>query len=667
MFKQLHFKSWMLALILIIGGGNLTVSAETSTLTFTAKCNGSGTAEDGVAWTVTSDGTESNFDNTKGIHYGTSSTAVKYIKLSTSGIKGTITQVVVNASTASDVSATASVTVGGVAFGGAAQSLTTSAANYTFTGSASGEIVVTVTKPSSAAKALYVKSVAVTYETKTLSSITLSGTYPTSFVEGSTFSHEGIIVTANYEDNSAEVVTSHATFSSPDMSQVGPQTVTVTYQGKTASYGITITALPTHTATFSVNGSVTTAEVKEGENITFPTVTNPEGKEFRGWVTEAIDGVTQTAPTMVSSATMGTADVTYYAVFATKTPGTAETKTDVLNQAFTGVTGTSYTDWSGKTETSDAVYAGQSAGDNNSIQLRSKNSDSGIITTTSGGKATKVTVVWNSNTASGRTLDVYGKSSAYQAASELYNTANQGTKIGSIIYGTSTELAINGDYAYIGLRSKDGAMYLTSVSIEWVSGTPDTYSDYCTTVPAPETVTVSAAGWATFAPSKDVQFDNEVMSAYIVTGATTTSATLAAVSSVPAGTPVLVCAEAGTYTLAGASTTPAAVTGNKLLVSDGKVTGNGQNIYALGVQSNDNKVGFMLVDNDVTIPAGKCYLQITTSSARSFLSLGGGEETAIKSVSTDVNEGTVYDLQGRRVSGVKQGLYIVNGKKVVLK
>lgn len=136
---------------------------KTSTLTFTAKCNGSGTADDNVSWTVTSDGSESNFDETKGIHYGTNSAQVTYIKLSTSDITGTITQVVVNASTASGVSATASVTVGGNAFGGNAQSLSTTASDYTFTGSAQGEIVVTVTKPSKATKAIYVKSVIVTY------------------------------------------------------------------------------------------------------------------------------------------------------------------------------------------------------------------------------------------------------------------------------------------------------------------------------------------------------------------------------------------------------------------------------------------------------------------------------------------------------------------------
>jgi len=147
----------------IPGSGSGGGDTKTSTLTFTAACEGSGTADDYVGWTVTSDGTESSYDNNKGIHYGTGSAAVKYISLSTSGISGTITKVVVNASTASGVSATVGVAVGGDAFGGDPKSLSASAVDYTFTGSASGEIIVTVTKPSSATKALYVKSIAVTY------------------------------------------------------------------------------------------------------------------------------------------------------------------------------------------------------------------------------------------------------------------------------------------------------------------------------------------------------------------------------------------------------------------------------------------------------------------------------------------------------------------------
>lgn len=146
--------------------------------------------------------------------------------------------------------------------------------------------------------------------------------------------------------------------------------------------------------------------------------------------------------------------------------GWAATETDVLNRAFTGITGTGYSNFSGKTGTSGAVYAGNCAGGNTSIQLRST-SASGIVTTTSGGKVKSITVVWNSNTASGRTLTVYGKNSAYSSSGDLYDTSTRGTVLGTIVYGTSTTLTINGDYEYIGFRSASNALYLTSVSIVW--------------------------------------------------------------------------------------------------------------------------------------------------------------------------------------------------------
>ena len=142
--------------------------------------------------------------------------------------------------------------------------------------------------------------------------------------------------------------------------------------------------------------------------------------------------------------------------------------TDILNNAFTGVSGTTYTEWSGKSgSASSAVYAGQSAGGNSSIQLRSNNSNSGIVTTTSGGKVRKVVVTWNASTTAGRTLNIYGSNTAYTSPSELYNTSTAGTKLGTIVYGTSTELEITGDYAYIGLRSNNGAMYLDEIQISW--------------------------------------------------------------------------------------------------------------------------------------------------------------------------------------------------------
>ena len=144
-----------------------------SKLVFTAACNGSGTTDDSINWTIagstgSSNVPESAFDPTKGVHYGTSSSAatkyqVKSITLTSASSYSNITSITVNASTAQSVTgATVSVTVGGVAFGGEAKTITDSAAEYTFTGAlTSGAVVVTITKDSSSYGALYCKSVVV--------------------------------------------------------------------------------------------------------------------------------------------------------------------------------------------------------------------------------------------------------------------------------------------------------------------------------------------------------------------------------------------------------------------------------------------------------------------------------------------------------------------------
>lgn len=140
--------------------------------------------------------------------------------------------------------------------------------------------------------------------------------------------------------------------------------------------------------------------------------------------------------------------------------------TDTLTRETTGVTSgsTTYESWTDKLGESGAVYAGQSAGDKDSIQLRSKNSNSGIITTSSGGKISRIEVVWNDETADTRTLNIYGKNSAYSDPTDLYSSSTCGTLLGTIVKGTSTYLDVDGDYTFVGVRSANSAMYLTSIS-----------------------------------------------------------------------------------------------------------------------------------------------------------------------------------------------------------
>lgn len=158
----------------------------------------------------------------------------------------------------------------------------------------------------------------------------------------------------------------------------------------------------------------------------------------------------------------------YDVVITQKKASQANLLVDVLDRAFTGITSTNYTDWSNKAgSASPAIYAGQSAGSNESIQLRSKNNNSGIVTTKSGGKAKSVVVTWNSNTLDGRTLNVYGSNTAYTSPTQLYSNDTSGKLLGTIVKGTSTELEITEDVTYIGLRSAADAMYISTIQISW--------------------------------------------------------------------------------------------------------------------------------------------------------------------------------------------------------
>lgn len=168
-------------------GGNYCLAQETALLKFTKECGGKGTDDKGGAWTVTSDAKESTFQSDKGIHYGTNNVSVSNIKVSTSAYAdAVITKIVVNASAANAGSPKVSCTVNGKAFG-TAQSLTTANAAYTFEGKSSGEIVVSVSKKITK-KALYIKSIEITYSTANLETTTLTLTAPGSPISiGNTF------------------------------------------------------------------------------------------------------------------------------------------------------------------------------------------------------------------------------------------------------------------------------------------------------------------------------------------------------------------------------------------------------------------------------------------------------------------------------------------------
>ena len=177
-------------------------------------------------------------------------------------------------------------------------------------------------------------------------------------------------------------------------------------------------------------------------------------------------------------------------------------------------------------------------------------------------------------------------------------------------------------------------------------------------------VEVGSAGFSTFSASKAVKMRG--VTAYGAKYSGGNKIVLTPVTEIPAGAGVIIEAAEGTYKVPVIEGASSIASVNELLVSDGSVTGDGSTIYALANKTSHG-VGFYKVQNNLTIPAGKPYLVITTL-APDFLGFDGDDTTSISEMNVNGQaDGTYYNLAGQRVAQPTKGLYIVNGKKVVIK
>ena len=147
------------------------------------------------------------------------------------------------------------------------------------------------------------------------------------------------------------------------------------------------------------------------------------------------------------------------------------TPTDIKNAG--GSSSTSYKAFTGlEGNNSDAVYSGNTANGNSSIQTNSNGSPAnrGIVSTTSGGTVAKIKVKFNSSTSATKTLNVYGKTTAYSSYTDLGSAGTKGTLIGTVVYTgaeAEVEITISGEYTYVGLISAGGAIYMDYIDITW--------------------------------------------------------------------------------------------------------------------------------------------------------------------------------------------------------
>ena len=192
------------------------------------------------------------------------------------------------------------------------------------------------------------------------------------------------------------------------------------------------------------------------------------------------------------------------------------------------------------------------------------------------------------------------------------------------------------------------------------------------------TITIGQAEWATIVSAYNVTLpsgEDGNIKAYIVKdvlpGETQSKAKLEVVNELKGGEPYLLNGAPGQYTLTKATAEVAKPEGNKLLISDDTTKGVKDNTTIYVLANKSKGVGFYRWTGGL-LGAGRVYLPVEAlvngAGAHEYCGFFLDEATGIQSIdNSKANTGSFYDLQGRRVDHPTKGIYIVNGKKIVIK
>ena len=184
-------------------------------------------------------------------------------------------------------------------------------------------------------------------------------------------------------------------------------------------------------------------------------------------------------------------------------------------------------------------------------------------------------------------------------------------------------------------------------------------------------VTITSAGYASFASTSALDFTGTGITAYIATENKSESITMTEITKVPANTGIVIKGAEGTVNVPVLVGDADATTGNMLKAATGAETGNGAgNYYVLGKNSSD-VVGFGPLANGVTLAKGKAYIDGAGLTAKDFLPIDFSDEeneaTSINAIDAAEVSGTAYNRAGQKVGKDYKGIVVVNGKKVVRK
>ncbi len=191
------------------------------------------------------------------------------------------------------------------------------------------------------------------------------------------------------------------------------------------------------------------------------------------------------------------------------------------------------------------------------------------------------------------------------------------------------------------------------------------------TTPGYRPVYIPASGYATFYGTSTCALPDGITNAYYVSETSETSATLTSISNIPANQGVILKGTQGIYQLYTTTDGAASVSGNKLVGSTTRTQiTDATSKYVL--YNNSGAPEFRSITANTYLDAYKCYLGTGTSAgqgARLNIVFDDSETTGINAAAMNkvAQDNAYYTLSGQRVAQPTKGLYIVNGKKVIIK
>lgn len=461
--------------------------------------------------------------------------------------------------------------------------------------------------------------------------------------------------------------------------------LTITAGELTKTVDVKLTVAKKSIVTWNVNGKDytegnPTTEVVDGEKVeALPTTpASIGGLVFMGWTNEAVTSQ-EAAPdvlfTSAADAPAVTSDVTYYAVFAIQSGSMKWKKVSLAN-------------------VDEGIYA---------LITPDGHAFNGEIEKAGHGKATADAFVFDKSgvaaSAPKGTLEITlsAKDGGYTMfnADKGYLYAKEAPDKFALAWDfeersfwlcKSNNWIYSGNNAYLRsynntFRTYKGASNKTISFVKKVSAV--SYSNYTTTVETNSLTLRAFDGknyFATFSSDKAVKFVDATV--YAV-GVNDNRLILTEVESkqVPANTGVLLksASTEATYSVIGSAP---AIENNLLCASveEGQTTAadgttEGYSFFKLSYnQAGENeKLGFYWAKENgapFVSKAGLAYLAVKTADVAAVKGFSLFDmETGISKVtgSAAAGNGVIYDLQGRRVERAVRGLYIVNGRKVVVK